>query len=140
MMDFEKKVRDSFSELADRWNMKIAMVDRDDAVIVGADFALRLFLDRDGVNLSYVDGSPGGFREYELGHFLATRRIWIGAPAEEDRIVRELLAFSATLESSAKDVLGGDKSWMNAFAKGDLVLDDELSLVLKLMWSRNSLD
>ena len=108
------QVERTFGDLANSYKLSIVELGSCEIALRGKKFAIVIFKDRDGVSLSYIKAEKKGAKEFPLGHFLVTKRLWT-ASNQPDRIGGELESYALTLKNSGQDILMGDESWMKDF-------------------------
>lgn len=87
--------------------------------MVGADYSLLVWLDRDGISLHYLDLEMlGQGRTVDLPSYLVKKRRWIiggrpiNLPDRERDIQFGLNNCALTLMEVAQDILAGEKEWL----------------------------
>jgi hypothetical protein len=123
MKKFDEKVKEVVRNVCDQWGLRVVVAADNDILVIGSGFALRFYLDRDGVSLTYLKRKENGVFEYALGHFLATGGYWVSAPLNEDVILRELLSYALTLEVS-REIFQEDDSWTKCVLETPIFPDD----------------
>lgn len=119
MFDFSDLVANAFSEIITTYGLSLVSVDVSEVMLTGDEFALLIWLDRDGTSLKYLDvrdrESP---QIFDLVRYLALQRSWKPSPPDvqplsyADRVREELAATAKALENYAADILRGQKVWL----------------------------
>jgi hypothetical protein len=132
MKSFDSRVNAIFGGVCKKFNLLLFSARAEDVFLRGGDFALRFWLDRDGVSLTYVRRVGKDLREYPLGHYLVTNRLWVVAPEILDDLDRNLNSYRLTLETSCGDILSGDVSWLVRLSPYPVVLPSGIADLLQI--------
>ena len=135
MLNFIIEFSQAFEGIANRFGLTMIKLSEVEAGLCSSYYAILVYLDRDGVNVTYIQQNKSGeFLRYPLGYFLVTRRKWV-ASNKEEQISAELEAYSLTLENSAPDILRGESAWLAEYGQRPFPLD---SVRLKALGLRGS--
>lgn len=128
MFDFRAEAKSQFSRVASKYGLAIERVDDSEILLLRDGLAISIAYDREGIEVSYIDGVEGNLRAYRLTNFLGTQRFneddraHYGSPVTGvDRIMASMRVFASGLEHRCEDILTGDKAWLMAFKRKDPV-------------------
>jgi hypothetical protein len=111
------------SALADQYHLRASQTQHISYCLLGSDFAILLFLSRDGVDLRFVDLPEAGKHYcYALAHYLFRHRrkkelVYPGNPGDLPPSVTIPIALSFCIEllAASPDILSGDRTWLQTY-------------------------
>lgn len=119
-IDLYSLTTDTWEQLIQRFGLKLCRLAENDLVAVGENYAILIWLDRDGLSIRYLDRTPqAGNETVDLVAYLIENRRWIliGGPLySEDQYLmarQGLINCAHTLEAAAQDILSGRKEWLS---------------------------
>jgi len=121
LVDLNLLINEIWGGLIEAHNLKLcSQCNEGESIALGPNYAILVWLDRDGLSFRYIDRSPQiGKDSIDLVSYLIEKRRWVlvgGALHSQDRhlVVRQgLINCAKTLEEVAPDILSGKKEWLN---------------------------
>jgi hypothetical protein len=117
--DLSSMVSEKFRGAIASFALSVVRIDDSDALLLADSFALRFSADRDGVEVSYIERDKQGelsaftLRPLVMKRFTAEDRANFGTPMSlEDRWNASLKVYASGLEKRCRDVLTGEKNWL----------------------------
>ena len=125
----EKIVREEFDSLCDSFHLKMERIDNNEFVLIGANFFILIWLDRDGVSLRYVRSMSEKLQEIDLVRYVALRRGWDAYCSEKEggdkeRLRSECFICVRNMQKYAGDILRGNPDFLSDKSISFSVLSD----------------
>lgn len=116
-------VQTTFLEIIKKYNLLLVQMDENEVFLVGNEFALSVCFSREGINIYYLDSNikdQGGhicihpISRYITKRFTNEERELLTntSPNDKKRIITELQFFSRGMLNHWKEILSGDKKWL----------------------------
>lgn len=126
MIDLLREASELLNSPIKEFNLSISPIDEYECLISGKTFSLSIALEREGIEINYIDKTIKGKRSYRLTNYLSTQRFTasdrslFGSPSSNDeRAQSSLRVFASGIANHCSDILSGDKTWLEALKKRD---------------------
>jgi hypothetical protein len=115
---FFELVNEAFGAIATKYNLQICENNSNVTIVVGPNYVLLVWLEREGVSVQYVNLADNKPEFINVGIYLLIQRQLLANDSvavrgdHQQALLIDIRSYAQTLEKIAPDILNGDKQWL----------------------------